>query len=52
MDTPRIGTITLDLRLDWDRVGVLLATFGVACGGLATVLYGIGFLLQVLSHHA
>jgi hypothetical protein len=51
METPRIGTVTIDPRLDWDRVGVLFATFGIACGGLATVFYGLGFLIQALSHH-
>jgi hypothetical protein len=49
VETPR--TVTVDLQLDWDRVGLLFATFGVACGGLATVFYSIGFLIQALSHH-
>ncbi len=51
METSRIGTITVDLHLDWDRVGILFATFGIACAGLATVLYSVGFVLQALSHH-
>jgi hypothetical protein len=51
VETPRTGLVTVDLRLDWDRVGLLFATFGVACGGLATVFYSIGFLIQALSHH-
>ncbi len=51
VETPRTGLVTVDLRLDWDRVGLLFATFGVACGGLATVFYSIGFLVQALSHH-
>jgi hypothetical protein len=51
MEPPKIGTITLELQLDWDRVGVLFASFGIACGGIATVIYSIGFLVQALSHH-
>jgi hypothetical protein len=51
VETPRTGLVTVDLRLDWDRVGLLFATFGVACGGLATVFYSIGFLIQALSRH-
>ncbi len=51
METTRTGLVAVDLRLDWDRVGLLFATFGVACGGLATVFYSIGFLVQALSHH-
>jgi hypothetical protein len=51
MEAPKIGTITLELQLDWDRIGVLLASFGIACGGIATVLYSIGFLIQALAHH-
>jgi hypothetical protein len=51
VETPTIGTITLALHLDWDRVGILFATFGIACAGLSTVLYSAGFLLQALSHH-
>jgi len=51
METPRIGTITVDLRLDWDRAGALLATFGIACAGIATVLYSVGFLIQAVSRH-
>jgi hypothetical protein len=49
MEPPKIGTITLELQLDWDRVGVLFASFGIACGGIATVIYSIGFLVQALS---
>jgi hypothetical protein len=51
VETSSIGTITLALHLDWDRVGILFATFGIACAGLSTVLYSAGFLLQALSHH-
>jgi hypothetical protein len=51
VETPRTGLVTVDPRLDWDRVGLLLATFGVACGGLATVFYSIGFLIQAVSRH-
>ena len=39
-------------QFDWDRVGVLFATFGIACSGIATVLYSVGFLIQAWSHHA
>jgi hypothetical protein len=49
---PRARTITVDFRLDWERLGVVLATFGIACAGLATVLYSTGFLIQALSHHS
>jgi hypothetical protein len=51
MEAPRIGTVTLELQLDWDRSGVLFASFGIACGGIATVVYSIGFLVQALTHH-
>ena len=51
VEIPRTRTITVDFRLDWDRLGVVLATFGIACAGLATVLYSAGFLIQALSHH-
>ena len=51
MEAPRIGTVTLELRLDWDRIGVLFASFGIACGGIATVVYSVGFLVQALVHH-
>lgn len=51
MDTHQIGTITLKLHLDWDRIGLVLVGFGIACAGIATVLYGAGFLVQALSHH-
>ena len=36
MEAPRIGTVTLELRLDWDRIGVLFASFGIACGPIDT----------------
>jgi hypothetical protein len=39
-------------QFDWDRVGVLFATFGIACSGIATVLYSVGFLIQAWSHYA
>jgi hypothetical protein len=52
MEAPKIGIITLELRLDWDRVGALFATFGIACAGIATVVDSIGFLVQALTHHA
>ena len=52
VEIPRTRTITVDFRLDWDRLGVVLATFGIACAGLATVLYSTGFLIQALSHHS
>jgi hypothetical protein len=51
METSRTGTITVDLRLDWDRVGGLMATFGIACAGFATVLHGTGLLTRALSRH-
>jgi hypothetical protein len=51
VETPRIGSDSFDLRLDWDRIGLLLATFGIACAGLATVVYSVGFLVQALSQH-
>ena len=49
MEPPKIGTITLELQLD--RVGVLSASLCIACGGIATVIYSIGFLVQALSQH-
>jgi hypothetical protein len=52
VEASRVGTITVDLRLDWDRIGFLFVTFGIACTGIATVLHGIGLLIQALSHHA
>ena len=42
MEAPKIGTITLELQLDWDRIGVLFASFGIA---------SVGFLIQALAHH-
>ena len=51
MEAPKIGTVTLELHLDWDRIGVLFASFGIACGGIATVVYSVGFLIQALAHH-
>jgi hypothetical protein len=51
MEAPKIGTVTLELHLDWDRIGVLFTSFGIACGGIATVVYSVGFLIQALAHH-
>ena len=51
METPKIGTVSLELQLDWDRIGLLLVGFGIACSGLATILYSVGFLVQAWSHH-
>ena len=51
VETPRTGGVAFDLRLDWDRIGLLFATFGIACAGLATVFYSVGFLVQALSQH-
>jgi hypothetical protein len=51
MEAPKIGTITMELPLDWDRTGVRFATFGTACGGVATLVYSVGFPIQALSHH-
>ena len=51
MEAPKIGTVALELQLDWDRIGVLFASFGIACGGIATVVYSVGFLIQALNHH-
>ena len=51
METPKIEAITLELQLDWDRIGVMFATFGLACGGVATLVYSVGFPIQALSHH-
>jgi hypothetical protein len=33
----------------WERIAVLLVTFAVACSGFATVLYGIGFLINAVA---
>ncbi len=52
MKTPDIISITSNRQLDWDRIGVVFVTFGIACSGIATVLYSVGFLIQALSHHA
>jgi hypothetical protein len=51
MEAPKIGNITMELPLDWDRIGVLFAAFGIACGGVATLVYSVGFPIQALSHH-
>jgi hypothetical protein len=51
METPKIGTITMELRLDWDRIGVLFVAFAIACTGIAIVVNSIGFLIQALTHH-
>ena len=32
----------------WDRVGVILVTFGVACCGVAVIFYSAGFLIRSL----
>jgi hypothetical protein len=50
--TSAIVSIASSRQLDWDQVGILFATFGIACSGMATVLYSVGFLIQALSHHA
>lgn len=34
----------------WERVAILLVTFAIACCGIATLLYGLGFLLNALDH--
>lgn len=44
-------TVVADRQVDWDRIGVVLVTFGIACSGVATVLYSVGFLIKALSHH-
>jgi hypothetical protein len=51
VEAPKIGTVTLELQLDWDRIGILLVGFGMACSGVATILYSAGFLVQALAHH-
>lgn len=51
VETSRVSSDSFDLRLDWDRIGLLFATFGIACAGLATVVYSVGFLVQALSQH-
>jgi hypothetical protein len=45
-------SISPSRQFDWDRVGILFATFGIACSGIATVLYSVGFLIQALFNHA
>jgi hypothetical protein len=45
-------SIASSRQFDWDQVGVVFVTFGIACSGIATVLYSVGFLIQALSHHA
>ena len=50
--TSAIVSIASSRRFDWDQVGVLFVTFGIACSGIATVLYSVGFLIQALSNHA
>jgi hypothetical protein len=50
--TSAIVSIASSRQFDWDQVGVLFVTFGIACSGIATVLYSVGFLIQALSHHA
>jgi hypothetical protein len=45
-------SIAASRQFDWDRVGILFATFGIACSGIATVLYSVGFLIQALFNHA
>jgi hypothetical protein len=51
MKTLETAVITPERQFDWDRIGVVFVTFGIACSGLATLLYGAGFLIQALSHH-
>jgi hypothetical protein len=51
VEPSKIGSVTFDLQLDWDRIGILLVGFGMACSGVATILYGAGFLVQALAHH-
>jgi hypothetical protein len=45
-------SVTAERPVDWDRIGMMFVTFGIACSGIATLLYGLGFLIQALSHHA
>jgi hypothetical protein len=52
VETSAIVSIANSRQFDWDRVGVLFATFGIACSGIARVLYSVGFLIQAWSHHA
>ncbi|HEY7579370.1 MAG TPA: hypothetical protein VH855_17390 [Acetobacteraceae bacterium] len=52
MESPDIVTIATARQLYWDRVGVVFVTFAIACSGVATLLYSVGFLIQALSRHA
>jgi hypothetical protein len=45
-------SIVSSRQFDWDQVGVVFVTFGIACSGIATVLYSVGFLIQAFSNHA
>jgi hypothetical protein len=49
---PQSAIITTERQVDWDRIGVVFVTFGIACSGVATLLYSVGFLIQALAHHA
>jgi hypothetical protein len=44
-------SIMADRQVDWDRIGVVLVTFGIACSGIATVLYSVAFLIKALADH-
>jgi hypothetical protein len=52
VEAPQNVSIVADRPVDWDRIGVVFVTFGIACSGIATLLYSVGFLIQALSHHA
>jgi hypothetical protein len=52
VESPDIVTIATARQLYWDRVGVVFVTFAIACSGVATLLYSVGFLIQALSRHA
>lgn len=52
VEAPQNVSIVADRQVDWDRIGVVFVTFGIACSGIATLLYSVGFLIQALSHHA
>jgi hypothetical protein len=50
VEAPHTITIAADRPVDWDRIGVVFVTFGIACSGIATLLYSVGFLIQALHH--
>lgn len=52
MEASQDFSVTAERPVDWDRIGMMFVTFGIACSGIATLLYGLGFLIQALSHHA